>query len=308
MNQILKAGQRATIIFDDESILVYNLPTMAKKSKRWWQPAKKLAKSIFMQPAATLVLAVGLILLVAWLGGGFSRSIDQSTEPGSLSGVQTLPQSPVSVAPPPPPELLWQGMVQPVIIPPNTTPVLYKIPISEPVVFLSIDDGWAKPDDAQQWLISHRLPFSLFLTDDAIKSNYGYFQKLQTAGLVIENHTLHHSRLNKFSLARQQAEICGAADTFKGVFAARPTLFRPPYGLMNGTTLQAAGACSMRAIVMWHASVENGVIHYQAGDHLLPGDIVLMHFHSNMTADLQAFFNQVRQDHLQVGRLEDWVK
>ncbi len=219
-----------------------------------------------------------------------------------------MPQSPVSVAPLLPPDLLWKGSIQPLVIAPNETPVLYKIPISEPVVFLSIDDGWAKPADAQKWLISHRLPFSLFLTDDAIKSNYGYFQKLQAAGMTIEDHTLHHPRLNKLSLSRQQTEICGTAGIYEKVFDRRPTLFRPPYGLMNNTTIQAAGTCGMRAVVMWHANVENGTIFYQDGDHLLPGDIVLMHFHSNMAADLQAFSNQVRQDHLQIGRLEDWIK
>lgn len=173
---------------------------------------------------------------------------------------------------------------------------------------MSIDDGWAKPADAQKWLVSHRLPFSLFLTDDAIKNNDGYFQKLQAAGMIIENHTLHHPRLNKLSLSRQQAEICGAAGIYERVFGRRPTLFRPPYGLMNDTTIQAASTCGMRAVVMWHANVEDGVVNYQEGDHLLPGDIVLMHFHSNMAADLQAFSKQVRQDHLQIGRLEDWIK
>ena len=279
-----------------------------KKSKSYKLFYKKLAKTIIRQPAVILMFIVPIILMEAWIAGGFSRLIDQSTEPGSLEGVQTLPQSPVLVAPPPLPELLWQGPVRSVIIPPNTTPVLYKIPISEPVVFLSIDDGWTKTADAQEWLTLHRLPFSLFLTNDAIKSDYGYFQKLQAAGATIENHTLHHPRLNRLSLAHQQTEICGAADAYERVFGRRPILFRPPYGLMNDTTIQAAGACGMRAIVMWHAAVENGAIQYQEGDHLLPGDIVLMHFHSSMKADLQVFLNQVQRDHLQIGRLEDWLK
>lgn len=280
---------------------------MAKRGRARKCSIKELASPFFRQPVFDLALAVLIILLIAWLAGGFSRLIDQSTEPGSLNGLQTLPQSPVSAGPLPPPELLWQGPIQPIVIPPGTTPVLYKIPISQSVVFLSIDDGWAKPADAQKWLISHRLPFSLFLTDDAAKSNYDYFQKLQSVGMTVENHTLHHPRLNKLSSTRQQAEICGAASIYERVFGRRPVLLRPPYGLMNDATIQAAGACGMRAVVMWHANVENGTMRYQEGDHLLPGDIVLMHFHSNMTADLQAFFNQVRQDHLQIGRLEDWI-
>lgn len=281
-----------------------------KSEKSKVQPFyRRWSKYAAGQPLLIAAVVLPLIILIAWLCGGFSPvNKNLFTEPSSLNGVQTLPHSQVSVAPLPPPDLLWQGVVQPVVITPNTPPVLYKIPISQPVVFLSIDDGWAKPQDGQDWLVAHRLPFSLFLTNDAVKSNYDYFQKLQAAGMVIENHTLDHPRMTRLSLDKQQSEICATADIYKNVYGHRPTLFRPPYGLANAMTLQAATACGMRAIVMWHASIQDGVIHYQDGNHLVAGDIVLMHFHSNMVSDLQAFFNQVQSDHLQVGRLEDWVK
>jgi hypothetical protein len=35
---------------------------------------------------------------------------------------------------------------------------------------------------------------------------------------------------------------------------------------------------------------------------------VLMHFRNEFLQDMQAFEDQVTKDHLQVGRLEDWIQ
>jgi len=157
------------------------------------------------------------------------------------------------------------------------------------------------------WLTTYKLPLTLFLDNHDIRNNYNFFRRLQTAGMTIQNHTMNHPKLTNLPLADQQAEICAAADTYKSVFDYRPTLMRPPYGLFNDTTRQAA-ACGMKAIVMWHARIIKGVIQYQEGDRLQPGDIVLMHFSLEFMTDIQAFINQIEHDHLQVGRLEDWLQ
>jgi len=204
----------------------------------------------------------------------------------------------------------WQGPIEPLPSDPNhpSLPILTQIPTSEPVVFLGIDDGWVHNPATLVWLTQHHLPFSMFLTDNGIKTDYGYFQQLQAAGLTVEDHTLSHPDLTRLTLGQQKTEICGAADTYSGVFGARPTLFRPPYGKANQLTLQAATECGMRAVVMWHALIQNGAFQYQDGQsHLLPGDIVLMHFTNIFPADIQTFMNQINADHLQVAKLEDWI-
>lgn len=280
---------------------------MAKRGRPLKRRTRTKLVTVFKQPMLYLFLFPLLVLFVVWLAGGLSRQIGRPTEPSSLAGVQTLPQSNVKLATPAPPALLWQGPVQPVVTD-GQMPVLYRLPISQPVVFLGIDDGWVKSPDAASWLVSQRLPFTLFLTNDAIKNDYAYFQKLQSAGLSIEDHTLHHPRLNRLSFANQKTEICTTADQYASVFGQRPVLFRPPYGLLNASIVQAAQICGMKAIIMWHVDVENSVIKYQQGNHLQPGDIVLMHFHSNLSTDLQVFTNQVQKDNLQIGHLEDWIQ
>ncbi len=192
---------------------------------------------------------------------------------------------------------------------PALIPVLYQIKTSQPLIFLGIDDGVTQSSATLAWLTNQKLPFTLFLTDEEISNNYGYFAQLQGAGMSIQNHTLSHPDLNKLTLEQQTTEICGAADKYQVVYGQRPTLFRPPYGSFNDLTRQAATDCGMRAIVMWHAKVNNGSVQFQDGKtHLEPGDIVLMHFRPEFPKDIEAFTKQAKQDGLQIGRLEDWIQ
>jgi peptidoglycan/xylan/chitin deacetylase (PgdA/CDA1 family) len=203
----------------------------------------------------------------------------------------------------------WQGDPDFVVSNPAQIPILLRVPTEKPVVFLGIDDGLVKSPEAKDWLISHHLPFTLFLEDSLVSSDYEYFRDLRAAGMRIEDHTINHPDLAKITLEQQKAEICGAADRFLTAFGARPTLFRPPYGSYNELTRQAAAECGMKALIIWHATANGGAIQFQDGNsRLLPGDIVLMHFRTEFLQDMKAFTDQVSKDGLQIGRLEDWIQ
>lgn len=188
-------------------------------------------------------------------------------------------------------------------------PIISRIPTTQPVVFLGIDDGWVHHPEAAAWFARHKLPVTLFLTDEAIRSNYGYFKNMRGSGVNIQNHTLSHHNMKTLSRDLQKFEICATADIFASAFGVRPTLFRPPYGLYNDETRQVAAECGMKAIVMWRAYIDDGVIHYQDEDNQFhPGDIVLMHFRSNFTQDMNAFMAEANQRGLTVANLADWLR
>jgi peptidoglycan/xylan/chitin deacetylase (PgdA/CDA1 family) len=199
--------------------------------------------------------------------------------------------------------------LEPISVDPAQIPVLSRIPTDKPVVFLGIDDGLVRSTETFTWLVSHKLPFTLFLEDDLASKDYDYFREIQDAGMTIQDHTISHADLSTLNLEQQKAEICGSADKFQTAFGTRPTLFRPPYGSFNDLTKQAAAECGMKALIVWHAKANGGSIQFQDGNtHFLPGDIVLMHFRQEFLQDMQAFEDQVVKDHLQVGRLEDWIQ
>lgn len=187
-------------------------------------------------------------------------------------------------------------------------PVLWRVPTTEPVVFLGIDDGWTKSPQAAQWLTSHKLPFTIFLTDQAAKDDYGYFTQLQNSGLNIQNHTLTHPDLTKLNYEQQKAEICGQSDRLQLLYGHRPTLFRPPYGNYNDITRQVVAECGMKAIIMWRAKADGGALQFQDVNHFEPGDIILMHFRPKFAEDMKAFMAEADRQHLSVGSLEDWVR
>jgi len=230
-----------------------------------------------------------------------------SIAPSNLPQNVRAPDSPPKIAGP----LLmpWRGPVEPVLGAATPAPVIYEVPTTDPVVFVTIDDGVTQTPEIADWLILHRLPFSLFLDNHAINTDYAYFGRLQSAGMAIQNHTLNHAYLPRLSLDEQKAEICGAADVFASVYGKRPRLFRPPYGAYSDTTRQAAQECGMQAIVMWRAFVDNGEVHFQTPKaHLESGDIVLLHFKPSLIRDIEVLTDEASKSHLRVGRLEDWLK
>ncbi|HWO67646.1 MAG TPA: polysaccharide deacetylase family protein, partial [Umezawaea sp.] len=116
-----------------------------------------------------------------------------------------------------------------------------------------------------------------------------------------------HPNLSGKPYETQKQEICGNADFLAGTFGVRPTLFRPPFGNHDVTTRRAAADCGMSAIVLWTASVNDGVVQFQAGDKLNAGDIVLMHFRNSFAEDYLAFLNRARQDGLTPVVLDDFL-
>ena len=114
-----------------------------------------------------------------------------------------------------------------------------------------------------------------------------YFRRIVAAGGVVENHTITHTSLSGRSYDYQKQEICGAADTLEKLFGTRPTLFRPPFGNHDATTLRAAHDCGAKAVFHWTETVHKGKVRYQTPEKVVqPGDVLLMHFRPALMDDL----------------------
>jgi peptidoglycan/xylan/chitin deacetylase (PgdA/CDA1 family) len=257
----------------------------------------------FLITVVCMVLAI-IVVGQVFSGSGQPAHDDQGKNKNYPKSHRAKPPTPSSL-----PISVWHGPVTPMAIAPGLPPVIDRVPVTVPVVFVTIDDGWVQTPENLNWLSSHRLPFSMFLSDAGIRTNYQYFQTLQAAGMSVQNHTISHPRLPKMNADQQRAEICGASDVYQNVFKHRPTLFRPPYGEYSDVTRQIVADCGMRALVMWKATLEGGAMHFQTPNAtLVPGDIILAHFEPDLVPNMDALARQLDQDHLQVGQLEDWIK
>ncbi|MDI6098980.1 polysaccharide deacetylase family protein [Actinoplanes sp. NEAU-A12] len=203
-------------------------------------------------------------------------------------------------APAPPP--------QPITLPAgDSVEYLRRIPTDQKVAFLTIDDGYLKTPEAPELIAAAGVPVTLFLTTDAIKDDPAYFRPMVDAGAVIEAHTVTHAGLRGRSYDFQRREICDSADRLGAWFLRRPTLFRPPFGEKDATTLRAAKDCGMTAAFMWTETVHKGKVRYQEGKTVQPGDIILMHFREAFRDDFVAALKAIHRAGLTPALLEDYV-
>ncbi|MFC9794106.1 polysaccharide deacetylase family protein [Streptomyces sp. NPDC127584] len=213
-------------------------------------------------------------------------------------------------APPAPPE------VKPVVRKPGgPVPVISDIPTTEKIVFVTIDDGAEKDPAFVRMMRDLKVPVTMFLTDAAVRTDYGYFTPLVAQGHGLANHTLTHPNLRTLSPDAQRREICGQQKRLAERYGTTPRLFRPPYGNWNEATRTAAGTCGVDAIVLWRESMQIKNMQYQRGDRKLhPGDIILAHFRGpselkgrTMTEMTATMLRRIQEQGFTVARLEDYV-
>jgi len=185
-----------------------------------------------------------------------------------------------------------------------SAPAVSWLKTSDPVVFITIDDGEVWNEDAAQMLEMARVPITLFLTERYIADKQANMARLVQSGAWVESHTVSHPNL--LAKGNTETEICGPLDRYATSFGRRGTLFRPPYGNFNATTQRVVAGCGMEAVVLWRATMNNGALATQGGD-LRPGDIVLMHFRPDLADNLIELFRIINERGLRVGRLECYV-
>ncbi|MBQ0883747.1 polysaccharide deacetylase family protein [Streptomyces sp. RM72] len=193
-------------------------------------------------------------------------------------------------------------------------PVFTTVPTKEKIVFLTIDDGAEKDPAFLRMMSELKIPYTVFLTDEEIKDDYGYFKKMQARGVTLNNHTLSHPYLPALSYKEQKHEICGMQDVMEKRYGKRPVLFRPPFGNYDRDTLRAAKSCGIEYAPIWSEEVFVDHWEYREWDQdLHPGDIVLTHFRGTddwdgtMTDMARRFLDRITAEGYAVARLEDYL-
>jgi peptidoglycan/xylan/chitin deacetylase (PgdA/CDA1 family) len=188
----------------------------------------------------------------------------------------------------------------------SNAPVFSRIPTTDPVVFLTIDDGIVQDPAVLDYIRAQNIPVTIFPIPAYVEQNEPYFQAIHATGATVQDHTVHHIDLTTLSPANQKAEICGPLDEYQQKFGVRPWIFRPPYGAMNNNVAYAARSCGIRAIVLWKAATNDGRVDTQGGP-LQAGDIVLMHFRTDLRRNLEVVLNTIHSLGLRPAYLSDYL-
>jgi peptidoglycan/xylan/chitin deacetylase (PgdA/CDA1 family) len=211
---------------------------------------------------------------------GGSTSAASGTAPATsgvdaeLIGQRYLGLKPFAPAPAPP-------AVKPITLSASDPTVFSHVPMTDKVVFVTIDDGIEKDPRFIQMVQDFQVPITISLADVLIKDDYAYFEKLYQTGFVsIQNHTVTHPLdMPSLSAARQLDEISGQQQKLHHEYGVTPYIFRPPGGSYNETTVTAASQAGLKGVMLWKEAMEITDMEYQTSAHRLsPGDIILCHF------------------------------
>ncbi|HKT02594.1 MAG TPA: polysaccharide deacetylase family protein [Rugosimonospora sp.] len=187
-------------------------------------------------------------------------------------------------------------------------PIYHRLPVTQPVAFLTMDDGLVRLPQAIQLMRAAHIPFTMFLIAPVAASDPPFFQQLEATGGVVEDHTITHPILRGKSYAFQHNEICGAIPTLVHTFGRHPEFFRPPYGDYDQTTLKAVHDCGLKAAFYWSETVNDGKVFYQTSLHRISaGDIILMHFRPRFVDDVLAALKAIHDAGLTPALLEDYL-
>jgi peptidoglycan/xylan/chitin deacetylase (PgdA/CDA1 family) len=241
------------------------------------------------------VAALGSFATACGRGADQPASAPTSSAPASpISGTSTSPRSttttsgvdaelirrryqglkPFAPAPPPP-------AVKPLRLSASDPKVFSHLPMTDKVVFVTIDDGIEKDPKFIQMVKDFQIPITISLADVLIRDDYAYFEKLHETGHVsIQNHTVTHPlHMPGLSASRQLDEISGQQEKLHREYGTRPYIFRPPGGNYDATTIASVSEAGLKGLMLWKEAMEITDMEYQTSAHTLnPGDIILCHF------------------------------
>ena len=184
--------------------------------------------------------------------------------------------------------------------------VISRVRTDDPVVFITIDDGFHRTRDAASTLERLKWPVTSFVLPKTLgPGKTEYFTSLGSRA-EFGNHTVDHPDMRKLSLAGQRKQICRAAKQITGLVGPTTTLFRPPYGSYDKRTIDAAAACGMTHLVMWRVTVYGSEIRTWGGP-IRQGDIILLHYVPSLGRSLDVLARELSRRGLKPALLSEYL-
>jgi len=268
-----------------------------------------------MHRTSTLLVVAAVVAAAACTGtddnGGDAAGASTTTATTVQASTSTSTSvAPTTVAPTSTTTLVpWQQFpVGPVTeLPRGSIQSFSRVNTTDPVVFLTIDDGFVRDPRVPVLLAEHQAPATLFLIAGSVMEDPEYFRQFVEIGGSINSHTNRHAYLPGMSKEAQQDEICGMREQIEATYGTAGYFFRPPRGLYDDASFAAARECGVRAMLLWRVTVTDDVIDTWGVSPINPGDIILLHFLSTTYDSLVMLFAELDRLGLTVARLEDYL-
>ncbi len=176
--------------------------------------------------------------------------------------------------------VVWQDAVERVL---RYTPYMNKGTARKREVALSFDDGPSIYTPRILRVLSRtHTPATFFVIGKEVKLYPRFVRDEVQEGSQVGDHTETHPFMSLLPAAAQQAEVVDAANAIHAAGAPYPSLWRPPYGAFNQTTLAILRSRRM-LMTLWTVDTSDYIrpgrakIAYVALSGARPGTIILMH-------------------------------
>ena len=169
--------------------------------------------------------------------------------------------------------------------------VVYHGPRDEKVVALTFDDGWGGRTLRKilRVLREKHVNATFFPVGQAVRHDPETWRRIARAGFPIADHTFDHGTLKGQCFADQRLELVRARHTYANVLDVTSLpVMRPPGGLFDAATRDAATAAGEPTIVLWDVDTSDwtGIGFRRIRANALDGtkgSIVVMHTSSMST-------------------------
>jgi peptidoglycan/xylan/chitin deacetylase (PgdA/CDA1 family) len=184
--------------------------------------------------------------------------------------------------------------------------VVSRIKTRDPVVFVTIDDGFTRSADAARELEKLNWPITHFVLPRTMgEGKTGYFVSLGSRS-EFANHTVNHPNLTRLSAKQQRREICHADVKLEKLVGSHTTYFRPPGGAYDDQVLESALRCGMTHTVLWRVTVSDSTISTWGGP-IRRGDIILLHYRASLGTSVRVLAKELKRLKLQPAMLSDYL-
>jgi len=241
-----------------------------------------------------VICPLGIVVAMATSAVCSTTAIAQGVPVDTTTTTTTVPEVSTTVVKP-----------KPKVLKGKDVKVVYKVKTTDPVVFITIDDGSSVTPSLAKYLDRNKIPVTTFAVSVMLWKHREWFRDRKR--MTFENHTWNHAHMTLVSAAQRKHEVCGASQVARNVAKESPMYFRPPGGSFNSKVINTVAKCGMKYVVMWNVEADGGVVRMAGRGKLGPGDIILMHYLPSLERSLVHLMEQIKRNGLRPALLRDYL-
>ena len=251
-------------------------------------------------------LFVAGVLSVSLAGPGESSAEEMTTTSSAVSTSSPGTSTPPASTTVPASTTTVRSTTTTTIVRLRDVRVIKRVRTNKRVVFITIDDGGYISPSLVRYLNRERIPITSFVMPGPLQWQWYKMRNIRL--MRYGDHSNTHAHLRRLTLWGQKVEICWGKRLVQRITHKKVVLFRPPGGDYNADTLRAMAHCGIRYLILWNAIADHQLIRMRSSHKLMPGDIILMHYKSDLEHSLRHVMAQLKHDGLRPAFLNDYLK